>query len=172
MAKSTEEKARFIELRAQGKSYNDIAAELHISKSTCTAWERELSADIQQGRADRLNELAEMYGATKAARLERLGETLNRINAAIEEKDLSELPAYQLLQLKLQYEKALASESVEPQPDIEDTSAAGILHLKGQVYKRLSGHEISTKQAKIELEALTAIRAADEAARLDEMLFK
>ena len=35
-------KRAFIRLRAEGKSYAAIAAELNISKSTCTAWEREL----------------------------------------------------------------------------------------------------------------------------------
>lgn len=164
MAKGTETKARFIELRAQGKSYNDIGAELHISKSTCSEWEREFSAEIQDGRNDRLNELTEMYGATKAARLERLGETLHRINAALDEKDLAELPADRLLQLKLQYEKALAEESVEPQPLIEEYSAEEILQLKAGVYRRLYSGAITDKQAKTEIETLSAIRSADAAA--------
>ena len=40
--KPQETKTEFIKLRAEGKSYSYIAEALHISKSTCTAWETEL----------------------------------------------------------------------------------------------------------------------------------
>jgi len=42
--KPQEQKAEFIRLRAEGRSYSYIADTLHISKSTCTAWEREKKA--------------------------------------------------------------------------------------------------------------------------------
>jgi DNA-directed RNA polymerase specialized sigma24 family protein len=42
--KPQEQKAEFIRLRAEGKSYSFIAGSLKISKSTCTSWERELKA--------------------------------------------------------------------------------------------------------------------------------
>ncbi len=45
---ATRRKAEFIKLRAEGKSYSFIAETLHISKSTCTSWERELKDQIAQ----------------------------------------------------------------------------------------------------------------------------
>ena len=57
--KPIELKNRFIEMRAEGQSYSDIAQQLHISKSTCTTWERELEAEIAQLKKEELNALYE-----------------------------------------------------------------------------------------------------------------
>ena len=46
--KPQEIKKEYVRLRAEGKSYSVIAEQLHISKSTCTKWERELSAQINE----------------------------------------------------------------------------------------------------------------------------
>lgn len=51
-------KEKNIELRASGKSYRAIASELDIAKSTCKAWERELSdliADAKKRARARAN---------------------------------------------------------------------------------------------------------------------
>ena len=55
--KPNELKQQFIEARADGKSYSTIAGELHISKSTCTAWERELKDQIDALKKEQLNAL-------------------------------------------------------------------------------------------------------------------
>lgn len=55
--KPQEMKLEFIRLRAEGQSYDKIAEALHISKATCTAWERELKADISRLQQEQLNEL-------------------------------------------------------------------------------------------------------------------
>ena len=41
--KPAELKKEYIRLRAEGKSYSYICEQLHISKSTCTKWERGLA---------------------------------------------------------------------------------------------------------------------------------
>ena len=75
MAKPHEVKTQFIQLRAEGQSYSKIAKELNISKSTCTAWERELQAQIQELKANSYRNYTRSYYMTKEARVKRLGNT-------------------------------------------------------------------------------------------------
>lgn len=51
----TDKQARFIQLRANGWSYSDIAADLGISKGSCSNWARRYSAEIKKA-ADKLTE--------------------------------------------------------------------------------------------------------------------
>lgn len=46
--KRTEQQEQFIQLRAQGKSYNDISAELGISKGSCSNWAKRYAAEIER----------------------------------------------------------------------------------------------------------------------------
>lgn len=125
--KTTEKKLAFIEARANGKSYSTIAKELGISKSTCTSWSRELEKEIADLKAERLEELYEAYSMTKEARIKHLGATLQTIDSALAEKDLSEIPAEKLLELSLKYRKELKEEYIEPVDVPEGDSAEDIL---------------------------------------------
>lgn len=108
--KPQEQKTEFIRLRAEGKSYSAIAEQLHVSKGTCTAWERELKGAIADLKQEQLNELYDSYYMTKEARIKKLGKTLNGINAALDEADLSQIPPEKLLEYKLKYTEALKGE--------------------------------------------------------------
>lgn len=101
--KPQEMKDNFIFLRAEGKSYQAIAAELHISKSTCTAWERELKNAIAERKAANLEELYNAYAMTREARIRKIGETLTAIDAALDKADLSQIDPAKLLDFKLKY---------------------------------------------------------------------
>lgn len=114
--KDNETRWRFVELRAAGKSYRAIAEELHIAKDTCTQWERELRKQIAASRNDELDELQERYFVTRAARMRKLGETLARIDTAIEAVDFAALPAEKLLDMKLKYLSMLKQEYVDTAP--------------------------------------------------------
>ena len=81
--KPTELKQQYIQLRAEGKSYSFIAEQLHISKSTCTKWERDLASEIDDLKRAELAELYESYSMTKKARIKKLGDTLDKINNAL-----------------------------------------------------------------------------------------
>lgn len=108
--KPQETKNEFVRLRAEGKSYSQIAEALHISKSTCTEWERELTTQIAELKQEQLNELYSSYYMTKEARIKKLGETLSGINSALETADLSQLSPEKLLEFKLKYTEALKEE--------------------------------------------------------------
>lgn len=110
--KSQENKTEFIKLRAEGKSYSAISEILHISKSTCTEWERELKDSVMELKQEQLNELYNSYYMTKEARIKKLGDTLNEINNALDEVDLSRISPEKLLEYKLKYTEALKREYI------------------------------------------------------------
>lgn len=131
--KPQEVKADFIRLRASGYSYSVICEELHISKSTCVKWEKDNAEHIGELKRAAIAELCEQYGAAKEARVERLGRTLDRLNTAIEQADLSTIAPDKLLDLQLRYMDALKNEYTRLQPPAfapEDaTSGQAILSL-------------------------------------------
>lgn len=156
--KPTEKKLEYIRLRAEGKSYRAIEAELGVSKSTCSEWEKELRPEIDSLRRENLQALYEAYGMTREARIRRIGDTLNRIDSALEGVDLSSLAPEKLLTLKLKYEEALRAEhSATPEAEeitggAQDTLAAII-----DLYRRTSAGETPVDKAKIELAILDHI---------------
>jgi len=53
--KKAKDKEQFIELRAEGRSYADIAVALHVSKPTLIAWSKELQNEVANARTLRLD---------------------------------------------------------------------------------------------------------------------
>ena len=117
--KPQEIKKEYVRLRAEGKSYSVIAEQLHISKSTCTKWERELSAQINELKRAEFQELCESYGMTKEARIKKLGDTLEKIEDAIAKADFSTVDPAKLLDFKLKYTEALKGEYIGTKPAAE-----------------------------------------------------
>ncbi len=105
-----EDKAKYIQLRAEGKSYRDIATQIGISKDTCTRWEADLKAEIAERKADQLEELYESYHMTRQARITQLGEAIRKIDSAIDTVSFDEASPERLLDLKLKYLAALKDE--------------------------------------------------------------
>lgn len=110
--KSTATKEQFIRLRAEGLSYDRISKQLHISKSTCSTWEHELSEQITAMKQERLSNLYEEYGMLKEQRIKVLGNMLRKIDASLADADFSMMTPAQLLDFKLKYQKALQNEYV------------------------------------------------------------
>ena len=162
--KSLETKQEFIRRRANRESYATIADALNISKSTCSAWESELSAEIALQRQDNLNALYSAYGMTKAARIERLGQTLKRIDDALSEVDLTTLPPEKLLELKLKYAAAMKDEytgAAEALPLPADRGTdEGVYYATADLFQRLRDGEITEQHAKAELQTTQAMSKA------------
>lgn len=148
--KPQEQKTEFIRLRAEGRSYSYIADTLHISKSTCSSWERELQTAVAELKQEQLNELYTSYAMTKEARVKKLGETLNGINEALAAADLSEIPAEKLLDFKLKYTEALKEEytgSVTPYHFTDRLDSKEIVVALGDLLNRIRAGEVTTEQA-------------------------
>ena len=171
--KPQEMKLEFVRLRAEGQSYDKIAEALHISKATCTAWERELKADISRLQQEQLNELYSSYGMAKEARIRRIGDTLRRLDDALSEVDLTAIAPEKLLDFKLKYSQALKEEftGLTPPPDFpkggtpEEVQAAFT-----DIYQRVRKGEITAEQAGEEIKALSSILQAWQAVQAKERI--
>lgn len=174
--KPAELKQEYIKLRASGKSYSYIADTLHISKSTCTEWERQLGAEIAQLKKEELNTLYESFHMKKEARIKQLGETLERIDSALSTVTLTDVPPEKLLDFKLKYTEALQKEYINTDPAIklrDGVDAKGIVNALGDLLDRVRAGEVTTEQANKESLVLSNLLKAYETvevkAKLEEL---
>jgi IS30 family transposase len=107
-------KERFIELRAQGWSFDKIAKELGKAKQTLIDWSKELQDEIANRKALELETLYEKYYLLKEHRLETFGGLLGKLKDEVAKRDLSDLPTDKLLELFLKYNTQIKDEVVEP----------------------------------------------------------
>ena len=157
--KDRETQLAFIQARAEGKSYSVIAKELKISKATCTSWERTLRGEIDELEQEQIDELYTAYSMKREARIKTLGETVQSIDTALEGKDLSELPADRLLDLKLRYTKELKAEYTEPVELDTDGTLDGLLEQYDTLYKDAKAGKYTPADIKAQLAILDAKRA-------------
>ncbi len=168
--KQQEHKTDFIRLRAEGRSLRAISAELGVSKSTLSEWDKSLSADISRLRAENLEELYSAYGMAKEARIKRLGDTLRRIDSALDDIDLSALPPEKLLDYKLKYQAALRDEYTAPAADVSGEAESTLEALRN-LYRRTASGEISTEKAKTEAALIDKVVGGYNRTRpLDDLL--
>ena len=173
--KSTNQKRRFIELRAEGRSYSFIAGELHIAKATCTSWERELASEIAELKREELAELYESFSMSKEARIKKLGQTLGQIEEALKAADFSTVDPAKLLDYKLKYTEALKGEyvSTTPAPELDALDAQSILKALSDLLARVRAGEVTTEQAQRESTVLSnllkAFDTVEVKAKLEEI---
>lgn len=174
--KPQELKMAFVEMRAEGHSYQEICDKLHIAKGTCTAWERELREEIDRMKAQAMEALYESYGMTKASRIKKLGSTLENIETALAHADLSEADPLKLMDMKLKYAEALKKEYTSTAPAFtpgETIDGKAIMEALASLLDRIRTGDISTDQATRESRVLSdLIKAYDSTElkkRLDEL---
>ena len=147
--KPLEDRENFIKLRAEGKSYRQIAKELGIATETCRQWEIEYKDRIVKLKTDRLEELSNSYFMTKETRIQTLGESLKEINKALENVDLSTVAPEKLLDYKLKYVEALKNDFIDTTQETlkEDFTAKDILNYIKNLLTGLNAGAITSKQA-------------------------
>jgi len=171
--KPNDQRNEFIRLRAEGKSYTAISKELNISKATCTAWEKELKAEIAEKKKEQLEEMYEAYYMTREARITKLGQTLESIEDALSEVDFTQVSPEKLLDYKLKYMEALKQEFVDTTPAIplEDSfNPRDIIVVLADLLKRIRNREINLDQASRETMVITNILKAYETVELKAKL--
>lgn len=171
--KPEELKEQFIELRAEGKSYSTISKELHISKSTCTKWEQDFSEAIAKLKADQLNGLYEQFYMSKAARIKKLGTTLQKIDTALDSIDLKSVEPSKLLDFKLKYTEALKAEYIATTSGIKldkDSSPSDIVAAFGDLLHRVQSGEVGDDQANRESTVLGNLLKAYELTEVNTKL--
>ena len=170
--KKQEQRTEFIRLRAEGRSLRAIAEEIGVSKSTLSEWEKELRAEVDRLRAENLEELYSSYGMAKEARIRRIGETLRRIDTALDAVDLSALSPEKLLDYKLKYQAALKDEYT-PSAGADVSGEAGdTLEALRNLYRRTASGETALPAAKIELAILDHVVDGYERANPFDMFMK
>ncbi len=97
--KSNKTKDKFIELRAQGMSFNKIAEDIKVSKVTLMKWEKELDTEIAEAKFIELETLREKYYMNKQSRLECYGELLEKAKYELKGRDFSEISTDKLIQI-------------------------------------------------------------------------
>ncbi|MCB9026112.1 MAG: hypothetical protein H6625_07340 [Bdellovibrionaceae bacterium] len=95
-----DKKEQFVVLRAEGFSFDKIAAQLKVSKPTLIEWSRQLARDIRNLKATKVDALREQFLVTKEEKLKRLRSTLAKINDEIDKRDFSDVPTVKLLELE------------------------------------------------------------------------
>lgn len=111
-----QKKAKFVELRAKGLSYDKIAKRLKVSRSTVANWCQELEAEIARLRAIEMDALYEEFFLLKQGRIQLLGGQLKAIMEELKGRSLADVPTEKLLELQLRYYGALLAEYVELRP--------------------------------------------------------
>ncbi|MGG0487412.1 hypothetical protein ABEY65_29120 [Priestia aryabhattai] len=101
--KENDKKHHFIELRAQGFSFDKIANKLGIAKSTLIQWSKEFETEIANLKAIEMEALFEKYFMSKKARIELFGEQIIGIKKELEKRDFSDIPSEKLVDLLLKY---------------------------------------------------------------------
>lgn len=164
-----EQKDRFIVMRAEGKSYSTIAAELGISKSTCTEWGRKLQDQIAERKAGQLEDLYDSYYMTREARIKKLGSVLEDIDGAIAAADFSQMPLDKLLDHKLKFTQALKDEYIATGTgkDLpEEITPTTLMEMLKDLLERVRAGEVDTAQANRESMILSNLLKAYEQTEL------
>lgn len=166
-------KRAFIELRAGGASYDKIASKLKISKSTCVSWANEFSEAIADLKSEQLDELYSTYYMHKEARIKKLGESLKRINKALDDIDFKTIAPEKLLDFKLKHMQLLREEYTGATKAFtfnKGLDAEDIIKALGELLTRVRSGDITPEQASRESAIITSLLKAYDSAILKAKL--
>ena len=96
-------KQRFIQMRVEGKSFEEIAKELSTTKPNLIEWNKESGTRtaINEGLAIQLNDAVRTLELSKQARLTAMLKTYKKVIEEIERRDLADVPTEKLIQLSI-----------------------------------------------------------------------
>jgi len=96
----TENQKQFLVLRADGMTFDNIALKLKVTKPTLMKWSKLFKDDLNDLKCLAILALKEQYKYTQKSKYETLLKHLNKVDEAIEKKDLSKVSIKDLLALK------------------------------------------------------------------------
>lgn len=112
--KGADVREKFVELRAAGQSYAEIARQLNVSKPTLIQWAKEMEIELSNARALRLDELYSRLALAKEKRLEAFGARYQAVMTELDRRDLGEIPTPALLALALKWDAHIREEIQAP----------------------------------------------------------
>jgi len=99
MSISQKAREQFIELRAGNVSFDKIAKQLKVSKSTLITWSKIYELDIQNLRAITQEALNEQYKVGQQHRLQMWSEQLESVREELKKRGLSDITTSKLIEL-------------------------------------------------------------------------
>lgn len=96
----TEKQKQFLTHRADGLTFDDIAKKLGVTKPTLVKWAKEFEDELNDLKALSILALKEQYQYTQKKKYETLLKQLDKVDKAIEQKDLSKASVKDLIALK------------------------------------------------------------------------
>jgi len=127
MAKTTAEIEKFIELRAQGLSYDRIAEETGTSKPTLLKWSSQYGRELEQAQYFELHSLLAQYGLLRKGRVEGVSILLQAVIEEMKKRanteTLNRLPTDKLFSLYLALEERLKEEIQDRKIDLSPLGA-------------------------------------------------
>ena len=99
MAATQKTREKFIELRAENISFDKIAKQLKVSKSTLIMWAGLYELDIQNLRAITREALNERFKAGQQHRLQMWSEQLESVREELKKRGLGDIPTPKLIEL-------------------------------------------------------------------------
>lgn len=108
--KDIKTKEKFVELRAQGKSFDRISQDLNVGKTCLVNWSKELAVEVSNMREMELEALREQYFLSKQARIEAFGRLLQKVREEIEKRDLEGVETSKLFELFLKIHSVIGVE--------------------------------------------------------------
>ena len=121
--KGAHTRQKFLELRAQGKSFRAIEIEIGTSRGTLAKWEQEFREELTNLKAIELDTMREKFLLTNQAQLELLGTQFTRLKEELEKRDLSDIPTPKLFELVLKYSTRLTEDFPAQTIDTEEELA-------------------------------------------------
>ncbi len=110
MAKDNDTILKFIELRAKGLSYDKIAKELNVSKSTLIHWSKEFELEIINLRNIEYEALREKFMLNKEKKLEFSREIFDKLMDNLKSRNLDEIPSEKLVNIVMNLMDKLENE--------------------------------------------------------------
>lgn len=108
--KTLSEKQKFIELRAQGLSFEKISQQIRISKPTLIKWNAECHKEITNLKYFEIESLIDQYGITSKARIEGLAVLLEKALSALKNRSFDGITAKDLMSMIFQLDIKIKSE--------------------------------------------------------------
>ena len=163
-------KRRFVEMRAEGASYEKIQRDLKISKNSCQKLQAELGAEIDAAKREEMQTLIESFGMVRTARIKQIGNLLKKLDKAIDKADFSKVAADKLLSIRLQYVEAMQKEITLPRETVKGTTPEEILAAYIDLVNEVRSGNMTTEQAAKENSVLAGMLKAVETVQLKKRI--
>lgn len=113
MAATFEQMQQFIELRTQNVSYEKIAKQIKVSKTTLIKWAKDCEEEIQNRRAITYEALNEQYKVGQQHRLQMWSEQLEAVRAELKKRGLADVPTTKLVEMLDTFTEKLRAEAYD-----------------------------------------------------------